>query len=74
MAIKTEVNIEAKGQNSFPKLMQSTIGGAIVLFYKEEKGNLLHRGNHSEEVGYYSTDWSMNHFEDYNEKLTLTNE
>jgi hypothetical protein len=72
MAIKTEVSIEAKGENSFPKLMQSNDTSDVVLFTKNEIGVVI--GNGFRHVGYYSECWTMNRFTDYNGTVTLSNE
>ena len=60
-----------KKPKSFPKLMKNSM--YVVLFTKEGCGTIVHKmelgGAHT--VGNHHTDWSMKHFKDTDETVTL---
>jgi len=55
----------------YPKLMHS-YQGRVVLFTSHSTGVLLNEVGHNC-GGYYSDDWCMAHFEDYDGSITLQN-
>ena len=70
----TERKVEEKIE--FPKLMESRNGEIIVLFSDSDKGAVVHKRNSSsyiEQIGYYSKNWYMEDFIDYEGVLTLQN-
>ena len=81
MAIKVSVG-EPKTQEKkdYPKLMQATFqsgidNGIIVLFQSFGRGTVIKTVESSEKnIGYYTVDFVMTCFTDYNEEITLKNE
>ena len=57
--------------NEYPKLMVAG-GGLIVLFCGDEHGAVI-EPNDIWECGYYSRDWNMDEFTDFNGTVTLSN-
>lgn len=64
-------------EKPFPKLMVlggSTSSGTIVLFQKPNCGIVVHgMGHYNEQTGYFTRDWYMPHFTDYNGPVTIQN-
>ena len=54
----------------FPKLMQGTDTKVVVLFSSPNRGMVVSR-NARHDLGCYSTDWSMDRFEDFFGEVTL---
>lgn len=81
MAIKVSVGEpKTQNENSFPKLMMANSNGnndegIIVLFVSLGEGFVIKTVPKSyKKIGYYSTNFIMTCFDDYNEPITLQNE
>ena len=66
-----EKTVEVK---DFPKLMIEDISNRIVLFFADGKGTILDTGEgYNIELGYYSEDWDMECFTEWNGEIKLKN-
>ena len=74
MGIKWIKPSETKKEVPFPKLMQGSDTGCIVLMTRSGVGTVLHGGTHDYLIGHYSATWAMSCFEDYNKDFTIRNE
>jgi hypothetical protein len=72
MAVKVIVHERPIQIKHFPKLMIGK-SSVIVLFFKENTGVII-KDVLYETVGYYSDQFKMPDFEDYNEPITLQND
>ena len=72
MSVKVSLSTELIKEQKFPKLMIS-LNDVIVFFTKEKTGFVI-KENYSAESGYYSEDWAMSNFKDYEGEITLKNE
>lgn len=59
----------------FPKLMRAKVAGEIVLFFGSGFGvRLWIKENDSRKIGYSSSCWDMDIFEDFHGSLTIEND
>lgn len=58
----------------FPKLMIMESNGLKVLFFNPSEGTVIYNGITAYIIGYYSNNWDMDLFTDYNEPITLQND
>ena len=70
--ITTTIKEGKKVGTEFPKLMKSIESNLIVRFRELNSGIAL-VGDEGSNEGEYSTDWDMEHFEDFTGELTLKN-
>lgn len=74
MAINSSISQDkVESLVEFPKLMQSTINGSIVLFQRPRVGMLVSGSNDFEYVGYFCESWYMDRFIDFEGSVTLSN-
>ena len=60
--------------SEYPCLKQSFHTGKVVLFTKEKEGTVVNIGTDSTSwIGYYSDEWDMNNFAEFNGTIELTN-
>ena len=72
MSVRTVLSVEFEKVKEFPKLMIS-ISGSIVLFKESQSGFVIHPSlGHC--LGYFSNNWWMPDFKEYQGELTLKNE
>ena len=75
MSVKVTTPQQAEQKEKpFPKLMISKLSGNIILFEKQEVGTCIVSKELTIQIGYYSDDWTMLNFTDYNEPITLQND
>ena len=72
MITTTVKGVEENKELDFPRLMKGKITGIVVLFIKPRKGTVIINGG-SYDVGQYEDEFIMSKFEDFKQKLTLTN-
>ena len=60
--------------NDFPKLMkQKNNHNLVVLFGEERCGTIIRESESSEHIGFYSKNWNLNDFVDFEGPITLEN-
>mgnify|MGYP000296441131 FL=1 len=78
MAIKVTLGATENTQQEkpFPKLMASEGEKFVVLFTKSKCGFVVLDSDDEDirPIGYYSENWVMNLFTDYNEPITIQNQ
>ena len=65
-----------KTKPEYPKLMQCNFSNdyyMIVLFRKYETGTVVDSNCSEYEIGYYSNNWDMDDFKNFEDKLVLSN-
>lgn len=65
--------VKTQEEKPFPKLMINLYKNVIVLMSERKCGTVVYSTTKAYEIGYYSTDWFMDNFTDYNEPITLQN-
>jgi hypothetical protein len=69
--IKSQVNEDERNGNDSPKIM-TTGRGNVVLFTGYSTGMVI-KNTIDYQVGWYSQQWNMDDFTDFNGTLTLSN-
>jgi hypothetical protein len=71
MALKSKVTTASDLE--YPKIMKSTVSGAVVLFSTPSYGVVLIAGTMGSQVGEYGSTWDRDLFVDYNESVLIGN-
>jgi hypothetical protein len=66
-------NLNKKKERPYPKLMIAS-DNQIVLFFKHEHGIVIDIGGGYSEIGYYTNDWDMCAFSDFEGSITISND